>query len=136
MPLDSKSEFTVITARDPRAKAFIQEIAPAIDSLTRTRKVKLELKNPARVFPGEFVRVSIPQADRNALLLPATALVERGQLEIIFTVENHRARMLLVKTAKRSSDTVEILSGLEPGVPVVIEKADQLKDGQPIKVNE
>jgi RND family efflux transporter MFP subunit len=129
-------EFAVATTRVPHAKAVIQEIAPAVDPTTRTRKVKLQLKDASLFFPGEFVRVAVPTAQREVLVVPVTALVERGQLEIIFTVENQRARMRIVKSAKCCGDTVEILSGLKPGDLVVIENADQLKDGQPVQAKE
>ncbi len=47
--------------------------------------------------------------------VPATAVVQRGQLEIVFSVTNQRAQLHLVKTGKRVGDEVEILSGLDAG---------------------
>ena len=127
-------ELAVISARVQEAKAVIQEISPAVDPSTRTRKVKLQLKDASLFLSGEFVRVAIPTAQKEVLVVPGTALVERGQLEILFTVENQRARMRIVKSAKCCADTVQILSGLQAGDLVVIENADQLKEGQPVQV--
>ena len=38
----------------------------------------------------------------------------------------------LVKTGKLLGDKTEILSGIEPGDPVVTSDASQLTDGQPV----
>jgi membrane fusion protein (multidrug efflux system) len=54
-------------------------------------------------------------------------------LEIAFVAANQRAQLHLVKTGKRLGAEVEILSGLDAGDRVVIEGADQLRDGQPVE---
>ena len=62
--------------------------------------------------------------------VPAAAVVQRGQLEIVFAVENRHAQFHLVKTGKRIGDELEILSGLHAGDAVVIEGSAHLTDGQ------
>jgi len=56
--------------------------------------------------------------------------VQRGQLEIVFGVENQRAQFRLVKTGKRFGDELEILSGLRVGDSVVVAGAALVTDGQ------
>jgi len=65
--------------------------------------------------------------------VPASAVVQRGQMEILFVVENQRARLHLVKTGRRVDDETEILSGLDSGDSVVLDNPQQLVDGQPVK---
>jgi hypothetical protein len=62
--------------------------------------------------------------------VPASAVVQRGQMEILFVVENQRARLRLVKTGRRVDDETEILSGLDSGELVVVDNPQQLVDGQ------
>jgi multidrug efflux pump subunit AcrA (membrane-fusion protein) len=53
-------------------------------------------------------------------------------LECVFVVANDRAQLRIVRTGKHTDDEIEILSGLDSGERVVVEGADQLRDGQPI----
>jgi len=114
-------------------EGVISEIAPAVDALSRTFRVKLDLPLAAGLMPGQFARLAVPIGERKSVRVPVAAVVHRGQLEIVFSVANQRARMHLVKTGKRISDEIEILSGLDAGLSVVISGADQLTDGQPVE---
>ena len=55
-------------------------------------------------------------------------------MEIVFVIDNHRARLILVKTGAKTGDEIEILAGLEPGQSVVTQGAPLLVDGQPVEV--
>jgi multidrug efflux pump subunit AcrA (membrane-fusion protein) len=66
--------------------------------------------------------------------VPASALVQRGQLELVFVVVNGHAQLRIVKTGKRIGDEVELVSGMDAGEKVVLENAAQLMDGQPVEV--
>jgi membrane fusion protein, multidrug efflux system len=114
--------------------AAVSEIAPAADPASRTLRVKLDLASVAGLRSGQFGRVAVPVAEINALRIPAAALVERGQMELVFVVANQRAQMRLVKTGKHLGDEFEVVSGLNPGEQVVIEEASRLLDGQPVVV--
>ncbi len=114
-------------------KATVRELAPAVDPITRSRRVKLDL-NSEQLGPGQFVRAALPVGEQKSLFIPREALLERGQLEIVFTVADSRARMHLVKTGRTAGEDVEILSGLNSGAVVVVSGHDQLSDGQPVEV--
>jgi RND family efflux transporter MFP subunit len=121
-----------LDASSREIEGVVTEIAPAADTVSRTFRIKLDL--PASgLMPGQFARLAVPVGQRKSLRVPASALVTRGQLEIVFTVVNQRARLHLVKTGEHAGDKIEVLSGLEPGGSVVIHGADQLIDGQPVE---
>ncbi len=111
----------------------VSEIAPTADPLTRTFRVKLDLPQMAGLMPGQFARLVVPIGEHTSVRVPAGAVVQRGQLEIVFCVTNQRAQLHLVKTGRRVDDEFEILSGLDAGNTVVISGADQLTDGQPVE---
>ena len=111
----------------------VVEISPIADPVSRTSRVKLDLPGGAGLMSGQFGRLLVPVADSTSMRVPNSAVVQRGQLEIVFVVENQRARLHLVKTGRRAGDETEILSGLDPGEPVVVDAAAQLVDGQPVK---
>ena len=108
--------------------------APAADPASRTFNVKLDLPADAGLRAGQFARLTVSVGDSRALRAPASAVTQRGQMELIFVVAEHGAQLRLVKTGKRIGDEVEIFSGLSAGEHVVVEGASQLRDGQPVEV--
>ncbi len=111
----------------------VSEIAPTADSVSRTIRVKLDLAKQDGLSSGQFARLVVPVGEGNSLRVPAAAVVQRGQLEIVFTVVKQHAQLRLVRTGKRYGDETEILSGLHAGDAVVVEGAAQLTDGQPVE---
>ncbi|MBI2946262.1 MAG: efflux RND transporter periplasmic adaptor subunit [Verrucomicrobia bacterium] len=112
----------------------VREIAPRTDSLSRTLRVKIDLEKQPNLRSGQFVRLLVPAGERHSLRVPASAVVQRGQLDIAFVVANQRAQLHLVKTGKTAGGEVEILSGLDAGDSVVVDGAGQLTDGQSVEV--
>lgn len=110
------------------------EIAPAADPNSRTFRVKLDLPPTLGLRLGQFGRVTVPLNEIATVRVPARALVVRGQMEIVFVVEQQKAQLRLVKTGKRLGDEWEVVSGLNAGESIVVEGAASLSDGQPVEV--
>jgi RND family efflux transporter MFP subunit len=111
----------------------VSEIAPTADSVSRTFRVKVDLPEQPGLRSGQFARLLVAVGESSSLRVPVSAVVQRGQLEIVFVVENQHAQLHLVKTGKRIGDEMEVLSGLHAGDSVVIDVASQLTDGQPVE---
>jgi len=109
------------------------EIAPIADPISRTFRVKLDVPASPGVMSGQFARLVVPVGENTSMRVPTSAVVQRGQLEIIFAVENQHARLRLVKTGRRVNDETEILSGLNSGDLVVVDNPLLLVDGQPLE---
>jgi membrane fusion protein, multidrug efflux system len=112
----------------------VAEIAPIADPASRTFSVKLDLQDSPGLMSGQFARLIVPMGEISSMRVPASAVVQRGQMEIVFAVENRHALLHLVKTGRRANDEIEILSGLDEGDAVVVDHASQLLDGQPLEV--
>lgn len=112
----------------------VAEIAPSVDPASRTVRIRLDLPAAPGLIPGRFARVLIPTGENATVAVPASALVQRGQMEIVFVITNQQAHLHLVKSGKRDGAHVEILSGLDAGETVAVEGAAQLADGQPVQV--
>lgn len=110
----------------------VSEIAPNADPVSRTFRVKLDLPPTPGLRSGQFVRLLVPVGENRSLRVPATAVVQRGQLEIVFVVANQNAQLRLAKTGRSFGNIVEILSGLDVDDSVVVDGADRLSDGQPV----
>lgn len=116
-----------VEADDQRLEARIVRVQPSVDSAARSALVKLELARPLRA--GTYVKVSFPDGERTAVVVPATALVRRGQLTSVFVIgKDGVARMRLVTVGATSGTEAEILSGLDAGESVASTPA-RLRDG-------
>jgi RND family efflux transporter MFP subunit len=112
----------------------VAELAPAADSNSRTFLVKLDLPKMVGLRSGQFGRVAVPVGQVNSIRIPPAAVVQRGQMEIVFVVVDGRAQLRLVKTGRHASDECEVVSGLDAGETIVTEGAAGLVDGQPVVV--
>lgn len=112
----------------------VVEIAPAANPSSRTFLVKARLPEAGGLRSGQFGRIRIPVDETGVLTVPRTAVVRRGQLEILFIDFDGTARMRLVRSGRHFGDRVEIVSGLEPGERVVVDGASALRDGQPLDI--
>lgn len=115
-------------------EGVVSEVETVTDPVSRTLRVKLDLPPTPGLMSGQFGRVAVPVGDSAILRVPATAIANRGQLELVFVVTNSVARMRLVKTGKVSAGGVELVSGLDAGETVVTEGVAGLLDGQPVSV--
>lgn len=112
----------------------ISELSPSADPQSRTVLVKLDLPDVAGLRPGMFGRLAIASGETEVLLIPSEALLRRGQLELVYVVQDRRARLRLVRAGRSAEGTTELLSGIDAGEQVVISHPDQLEDGQPVEV--
>ncbi len=125
-----------IASLDSDIIGTISEIAPAADPNSRTFLVKLDLPSQPGLRSGQFGRVAVPLATVKALRVPFTALVVRGQMELVFVATNNQAQLRLVKTGKHLGDAIELVSGIDSGEQIVVEGAERLSDGQPLAVGQ
>jgi hypothetical protein len=79
--------------------------------------------------PGSFVRVGLNVGSAQRLLIPRSALVQRGQLEMVYVVDEGKARTRLVTIGERHGQQIEVLSGLGEGDVVVTEPDESLREG-------
>lgn len=108
----------------------VLEILPAADAASRTYTVKVAIPAQPGLRSGMFGIARFPVASKEAISVPATAVVERGQLNGVFVVGNEGiASFRIVNTGKRSEGMVEIVSGLSPGDEIVTSDAATLIDG-------
>jgi len=114
-------------------QAKVAEIAPVADPATRSVRVKLDLPPTPGLLSGQFGRVAVPTAEAEFLIVPVTALVRRGQLDLVFVARDGKAQMRIIRTGRTLAGGVEVLAGLNPGESVVVEGAAGLMDGQPLK---
>ena len=123
-----------IAALASEIEGTVAEMSPTDDPNSRTFLVKLDLSGATGLRSGQFGRVSVPVGEARAIRVPAAALIQRGQMELVFVVVGNHALMRLVKTGSRIGDEIELVSGLDSGEQVVTDGAASLTDGQPVTI--
>jgi RND family efflux transporter MFP subunit len=102
----------------------VSHILPAGDPRTHTFTVKVDLPPTPGLKSGMFGRLHLEKGTSETILLPASALVERGELTSVFVVGSDQiARLRWVKAGRRFANQVEVLSGMNVGERVLLEGA-------------
>ncbi len=127
----------IIDALNGRALAgIVGQILPAGDPQTHTFTVKVDLPSAPGLKTGMFGRLQLDKGTSRTILVPETAVVERGELTSVFAVGSDRiARLRWVKTGRRLDNQVEILSGVNVGESVLLDAARGI-DGAAVTIVE
>src|ERR1035441_1525446 len=121
---------------DRKLNARVSEIVPSVDAASRSYIAKLDLPATPGLRTGMFGRAIFPLGVQKVVAVPLAAVVERGQLQSVFAVEDGVAHIRLVTTGRRTKDAVEVLSGLNAGEKVVLPVPPGFEDGARVEVRQ
>ena len=97
-------------------KGKVVQIVPAADPASRAFLVKIELPTDTRLRSGLFGRAQFLRGERQALLIPRSAVVERGQLQGVFVLDQNKvASLRYVTLGKSIGSEIEALTGIQGG---------------------
>lgn len=125
--LESGDEIVVQGEAVGKAMAPVRAIASGADPRTRTVEVRADL--PATWPTGVAVTALVPEAARQGIAIPESAVIRRGQLTGVRVVTDQGDMLRWVRLGRRleasgSEDSVEarveVLSGLEPGERIAL----------------
>lgn len=114
------------------AKTFagtVTQIEPASDPGSRSFQAKVDLADAAGLTPGLFARAGRPRAGAESLLVPAAAIVLRGQLSGVYVIENSILHFRLIKVGRQIGANFEVLSGLVDGETIVVSGVERARNG-------
>ncbi|MEO8026526.1 MAG: efflux RND transporter periplasmic adaptor subunit, partial [Bryobacteraceae bacterium] len=123
-----------LDALDREIQAKVVEIVPMVDAASRSATVKLDLPSMANLRSGVFGRARFPSASRRAISVPANAVIERGQLQQVFVLEQGIARLRIVTAGSEVGGRREILSGLAGQESVIAPVPPDLAGGARVEV--
>ncbi len=119
---------------DKELKGKVVEIVPAADSASRTFLVKLDLPTDPGLRSGLFGRAHFTRGERTSLLIPRSAVVERGQLQGVYILDQNKvANLRYITLGKPSGQQVEVLAGLQDGESVIAEPGSRELGGKKIE---
>jgi Cu(I)/Ag(I) efflux system membrane fusion protein len=99
----------------------VAAILPEANRETRTLRLRIELPNPGqRLKAGLFAQVSLQGTQRDALKLPAEAVIRTGRRALVYLSEGEgRFRPVEVEIGEQVGERIVIRSGLAEGAQVV-----------------
>jgi membrane fusion protein, heavy metal efflux system len=111
-------------------KGKVRYVGEVLDPDTRTVKVRIAIDNASGRFrPGMFAKVTFSGQAHQAILVPVTALVQRGFNANIFVEKSPwQFEPRIVKIGAQLDDRVEIISGLIAGERIVMKDGVLLND--------
>lgn len=133
--------FQVALPTDParRIGGHVREIAPQMDALTNSRRVRISLDDPPEDFRlGATIMASLQAPLRRRIRIPASALLEQDGKTFVWLVDPETKRVSLREVAVAGGDgrSAEITSGLETGARVVTAGVHSLTPGQAVKISD
>ena len=107
----------------------VDNISDAVDPQTLTLKVRVVLPNPHhQLKPQMYATVSITNQNRDAIVVPATAVIRNGVDTFVYVqTEENKYERRDVQVGETHDTTVEITGGLKEGDRVVSTGAELLR---------
>jgi len=114
--------------------ATIYTLVAAADPVTRTHIVKLSLPDVGNINSGTFARINFNLGERQTLLIPKTAVLNRSGIEGVFVVQEGVARFRMVRLGEKIGELVEVQAGLSLGDVIVVENNQSMLNGDLVEV--
>jgi RND family efflux transporter MFP subunit len=116
-------------------KGTVYKVPVAVDPVTRTGQVEIRVPNEdGRLSPGMFARMTIMLNQKQALVVPDSALIREYDNEYAFVVQEGKAVKRLLKLGLSEGALYEVIDGLSAGDMVITHGQTQLKPGQAVEV--
>jgi membrane fusion protein (multidrug efflux system) len=121
---------------DDTLHGFIQHVAPAINSESRSFKATVLIDNPNRLIrPGMFVQIETIVASKDsAIVIPKDIILAKRRGKTVFTVEKGAAFERVITTGLENNREVEVLDGLSSDQRLVTKGFETLRDHSKVKI--
>jgi membrane fusion protein (multidrug efflux system) len=116
-------------------EATVYAVDPKVDLATRTITVRGIYNNAnGKLKAGMFARINLIISQfGEVLLIPTEAIVQEMESKKVWVVSNGKAQSQTITTGFRSSNQVEVLSGLQKGDTIMITGLMQVREGVVVK---
>lgn len=127
----------LMKAQGGPVQGVVRAIAPALNPKTRYGEVLVDLPENSGLIAGMFVSgaFQLLQQAASVSMLPQSAVVLRnGGAYVLVVGKDSHVHELKVRIGRRHGEQIEIVAGLQPGVPVVETGGAFLVEGDVVRV--
>lgn len=111
----------------------IRLISPVIDTQTRLGNVYISLLEPEKARVGMYARAQIIVTEKQALVLPLSAVTKTKDGMVARKVEGDVAQVAKIETGIQDNGYIEIRTGLKQGDQVITKAGAFVRDGDRIR---
>ena len=121
---------------DQRFEGRVETLDSRVDPATRSIEVRTLLPNDGGLLrPGMFLTATLVVSRRlDAVLIPEEAIISRSDGQHVFAVIDGLAVLTPVILGIHLGGKVEVVSGLAPGIEVIIGGVQKVRDGTSVEV--
>lgn len=122
--------------RNKLAEGVVQAVDNQIDSTTGTIKLKARFDNKdGMLFPNQFVNIRMRLEQLTHVTTVPLAAIQRGQKGtfVYLVSEDNTVKVQLVALGPDDGEHIVITEGIQPGQHVVIDGADNLREGMSVE---
>ncbi|MFH5833275.1 efflux RND transporter periplasmic adaptor subunit [Halalkalibaculum sp. DA384] len=131
--LDDTVSVDVQAAGYSEGQGIVKNINQAGNRGSRQFSVEVMLPEATGVKSGMFAEVSLKTQQDQVIVVPKSALIERGQLTGLYTLNDDSEIVLRwVRLGDENGDGIEVLSGLTAGEAFVASADQPLAEGQKV----
>lgn len=127
----------LISTQGRTVQGQVRAIAPALNPQTRYGQVLVDLPANSGIVAGMFARGTFQLGQEAApqWVLPQSAVVLHNGAAYVFSIDGQsRVRERKVRVGARRGDQIEVIAGLEQGIPVVESGGAFLVEGDVVRV--
>jgi RND family efflux transporter MFP subunit len=116
----------------------IREIAPQADPVTRTRRVRIALKNPPPTFRlGATVTAKLNKEQGAILRVPASAVLAKDGTNFVWLIDLPSSSVSLHRVDLATDEGgIRVTGRLAPGARIVTAGIHSLKQGQQVRIEQ
>lgn len=114
-------EITPFSQEDHRYTGKITSINPIIDRFGLIKVSGIVRNDDGRLIDGMRVKISIQRQLKNQIIIPKSAILEKGDRKVVFTVVKGKAIWNYVDVINENSSVCAVKSGLKVGDSVIYE---------------
>ena len=119
-----------LSAQGRTLTGTVARAVAAADPVSHTHLVKIHLPENSGLHSGSFVRVGFATGSAPALMIPASAVVERAGMTGVFVVgKDGTAHFRLVRLGAASGGEVAVQAGLAGGETIAVSDTAALENG-------
>ncbi|WP_442859542.1 efflux RND transporter periplasmic adaptor subunit [Burkholderia sp. 8Y] len=138
--VDQPCEIQLDALPDTRFAGRVSRIVPTVDRSKATVLVKVRfVERDERVLPDMSAKIAFlsrpvpPEQKKAVVAVQPSAVVTRDGRNVVYRVDNDKAREVPVTTGERIGDLLAV-SGVKPGDTLVLAPGDKIKNGASVTV--